>query len=81
MKLLFKKNEDSQITVYQKLEDSYQEFSYVEMIKTLIETRKLEDPDFEGDFSESEKNSIKSMVTFINDEIAMTDEVTVESSL
>ena len=47
---------------------------YVDMIKALIESRKLEPPEISEDFFEAEILSINSMVTFINKEISTTDE-------
>lgn len=69
MKLIFKKNEESEITVMQKTSGSEVEFDYVNMIKKLINDKNLEEPEIDGDFSESEKESIMSMVADINSEV------------
>lgn len=69
MKLIFKKNEESEITVMQKTNGSEVEFDYVNMIKKLINDKNLEEPEIDGDFSESEKESIMSMVADINSEV------------
>lgn len=75
MKLVFKKNEESQISVFQNVDGSEQDFSYVDMIKALIESRKMEAPEISKGFTEAEIKSINSMVTFINREISTTDEL------
>ena len=69
MKLIFKKNEDAHIQVLQKIDTTEKDFSYEDMIKTLIKTKSLETPEISEDFSESEVKSIKSMVQHINNEI------------
>lgn len=69
MKLVFRKSEALEISVNKKSGDSESGFSYIEMIKELINTQKLDPPDLEGDFSEAEKASINSMVEHINDEV------------
>jgi len=75
MKLIFKKDDKSQISVFQVVGDEEQEFSYVDMIKALIESRKMEEPEIqEGCFTEAETKSIQRMVEFINKEICSTDE-------
>lgn len=69
MKLIFKKNEQSEITVMQKTGGSEVEFDYVNMVKKLINDKSLEKPEIVGDFSESEKESIIAMVADINSEV------------
>ncbi len=70
MKLVFRKNEELEISVHKKSGDSNIEFSYIDMIKELISTQKLDAPELEGEFSEAEKESISSMIEHINDEVA-----------
>ena len=70
MKLVFKKDEEAQISVFQVVDGDEEEFSYVDMIKSLIESKKLDDPEISEGFSEAEEKSIKSMVSYINDEIS-----------
>ena len=41
MKLVFKKDEKSQISVFQSVDGKEIDFSYVEMIKTLINSKEL----------------------------------------
>lgn len=74
MKLVFKKNEDHQISVFHDVDGSQQDFSYVDMIKALIESRELKDPDISDGFSDAEKASIKSMIKYINKEIPAAEE-------
>ena len=69
MKLIFKKDKESQISVFQVIDGQEQEFSYVDMIKALIESKKMEEPEISGDFADTEGKSIKRMVEFINKEI------------
>lgn len=74
MKLVFKKDEDSQISVFQKVGSAECDYSYVDLIKAMIETRVMEQPEITEGFSEAEIKSINSMVTLINKEIAATDQ-------
>ena len=74
MKLVFKKDEDSQISVFQVVSGNEQDFSYVDMIKALIESKEMEEPEISESFTDDETKSIKSMVTFINKEISTTEE-------
>ncbi len=74
MKLLFKKDEDSQISVFQIVDGREQDFSYVDMIKALAESKVMEEPDVSEGFTDAEIKSINSMVTFINKEISTTEE-------
>jgi hypothetical protein len=69
MKLIFKKNEGAEISVLQNAGGVEKDFDYVGMVKTLIESKKLEAPDIIGNFTDAEKASIISMVTFINKEL------------
>ena len=74
MKLIFKKDEESQISVVQDIDGKEQEFSYVDMIKALIESRKMEEPEISEGFTEAETTSVQRMVEFINKEICSTDD-------
>lgn len=74
MKLTFKKDDNSQISVLQTINGNAQDFSYVDMIKALIKSKKMEDPEILGNFTDAEKKSIKSMVSFINKEIEPQEE-------
>ena len=74
MKLIFKKDEKSQISVVQDIDGQEKEFSYVDMIRSLIGSRKMEEPDISEDFTAAETISIKRMVEFINKEIEEKEE-------
>lgn len=69
MKLIFKKDKESQISVVQDIDGDEKEFSYVDMIKTLIASKNMEDPEVSEGFTEAEIKSINSMVEFINKEV------------
>lgn len=67
MKLVFRKNEQEEITVALQLPDGTERnFAYTDMIKVLLEDGELEEPVVEGDFTEEEMRSIKNMVNDIN---------------
>lgn len=70
MKLIFKKDEKDEISVFHKVGDQEIDFSYVDMIKFLIGSKEMTEPDILGDFTDAEKKSIVSMVTLINKEIS-----------
>ena len=74
MKLIFKKDDESQISVFQDIDGEKQKFSYVDMIKALIGSKKMEEPEILEGFADAEVTSIKRMVEFINKEICGTDE-------
>jgi hypothetical protein len=74
MKLVFKKDEESQIKVSQKVDGAELDYSYIDMIKSLIETRVMERPEISDDFTEAEIKSINSMISFINKEISATEQ-------
>ncbi len=74
MKLIFKKDEESQISVVQDVDGTEQDFSYVDMIKALIESKKMEEPEISEGFTKAETTSIKRMVEFINKEIEEKEE-------
>jgi hypothetical protein len=69
MKLVFKKDEEAQITVLQKVDGNERDFSYVDMIKTLLKSQKLEEPEIADGFTEAEEKSINSMVRHINEKL------------
>lgn len=74
MKLRFKKDENKQISVVQLKDGEEIDFSYIEMIKSLIASRNMEEPEILEGFTEAEVNSIKSMVKHINKEISEPEE-------
>jgi hypothetical protein len=67
MKLVFRKDHEEQITVFQSVDGTERPFAYSEMVNMLIRSRKLETPEALGDFTEKEKRSINSMVDRINE--------------
>ena len=66
MKLVFRKNDQEEITVLQSFDGDERNFVYTDMIKALLEDGELEAPIVEGDFTEEEKRSINNMVSEIN---------------
>lgn len=70
MKLAFKKDAESKISVSQKIGNQEKEFSYIDMIKSLIDTKVMEQPEISGEFTAAEITSINNMTKFINDEIS-----------
>lgn len=70
MKLAFKKDAESKISVFQKVGNQEKEFSYIDMIKSLIDTKVMEQPEISGEFTAAEITSINNMTKFINDEIS-----------
>ena len=74
MKLSFNKDEESQVAVRLKFDDEEREFSYVEMIKTLLVDRKMDAPEITGEFTPSETKSINDMVSYINEDLSIDEE-------
>jgi hypothetical protein len=68
MKLVFRKNDQEEITVLQSCDEKEDAFVYTDMIKSLIAEGALEEPVLEGTFTEEEHRSIKNMVSEINRE-------------
>lgn len=66
MKLVFRKNDQEEITVLQSFDGNERNFIYTDMIKALLENGKLEAPVVEGDFTQEEIRSINNMVIEIN---------------
>jgi len=67
MKLVFRKNDQEEITVIQSFDGDERNFIYTDMIKVLLEDGELEAPPVvEGDFTEEEMRSINNMVSEIN---------------
>lgn len=67
MKLVFRKNDQEEITVLQSLDGDERKFVYTEMINVLIDKGELEGAVIEGDFTVDEQRSINDMVTKINE--------------
>jgi hypothetical protein len=66
MKLVFRKNDQEEITVVQSFDGDERNFIYADMIKVLLDDGELEAPVVEGDFTDEEKRSINNMVSEIN---------------
>jgi len=66
MKLVFTKDDNAEITVNDNLGN---EFKYINMVKSLIANKGLEEPEFVGDFSELEIQSVTDMIHDINSEV------------
>ncbi len=79
MKLVFNKDENQQISVFHEVDGKQHDFSYVDMIKALIKSRKLDEPDVSEGFTDAEAKSIKSMVTLINKEVSAIKEPDITS--
>lgn len=62
--ILKKQDENCSIKVYENEEKI--DFSYIEMIKQLYLKQKIEEPEYEGEFSDDEKESIQELIKEIN---------------
>ncbi len=67
MKLLFEKNDSQTVVVKIDHEGNIQDFDYVTMLQRLLDYGVLDDSELTGDFSETERTSIASMVAKLND--------------
>lgn len=65
MRLIFRKN-NSEMEVLIRTGTAEDEFSYVEMIKSLINNNKFEDTEFDDSISDKEKESINELLAKIN---------------
>ena len=74
MKLRFEKNEQSEISVMLENNGNKRPFDYVSMVKGLIESRHLESPVIEGDFTDAEIGSIRSMTEYLNKTLTSDEE-------
>lgn len=68
MKLVFRKNDQEEITVLQSYAGNEGAFVYTDMIKALLKDGALEVPVLEGTFTDEEQRSINNMVNEINRE-------------
>lgn len=73
MKLLFKKNEENEISVFQDIDGKEREFEYVHMIKALLKSKKLEKSEISKGFTDAEIISINRMVELINKQVDDTE--------
>jgi hypothetical protein len=70
MKLVFRKNEAGDISVFRKEAGTEKPFVYVEMIKELIESPSMDEAEVLGNFSDAERGSISSMTRLVSEAIA-----------
>lgn len=68
MKLVFRKNEQEEIAVFQSCDGNDHTFVYTDMIKALLAEGAMEAPVLDGTFTEEEQRSINNMVNEINRE-------------
>jgi len=66
MKWIFTKENDQCNIILQKADGSKIDFSYIDMIKELYEEQKIEEAEFEGDFTDEEQESVKLLINEIN---------------
>lgn len=69
MKLYFSKDDQDEIIVKMSTSTIQDDFSYVKMIKNLLDNNEFEDTEFSEDFTEDEKTRIETMLTTINSSI------------
>ena len=63
---LIKKDKDISVSVSYSEEDSECDFNYVDMVKRLYRGEKIENIEYEGDYSDAEKESIEELRCRIN---------------
>lgn len=74
MKLIFRKDENQEMSVLIRDQIAEEPFSYIEMIKALIVKNEFEPSEFEEGITEQEKESINKMLAKINEVIHQKDE-------
>lgn len=70
MKLYFSKDDQDEIVVKMSTSTIQEDFSYVEMIKNLLNNNEFDETEFSGDFSDDEKSRIETMLSSINESIS-----------
>jgi len=70
MKLIFKKEEDQNISIHIAQGTAPIEFTYVDMIKDLLKANEIEESIFEGDISDEEKERLNTMLQKIKASMA-----------
>lgn len=65
--ILKKQDEDCSIKVYDNEEKI--DFSYIELIKQLYLKQKIDEPEYEGEFSDAEKQSVQELIKEINNHV------------
>lgn len=66
MRWILRKENDECLIKVKKTDEEETDFSYIEMIKELYENKKLEPVEYEGEFSETEKESVNALINDIN---------------
>ncbi|MCY4560974.1 MAG: hypothetical protein OXC03_01390 [Flavobacteriaceae bacterium] len=77
MKLYFSKDDQDEIVVKMSTSTVQEDFSYVEMIKNLLENKEFDDTEFTDDFTDDEKTRIETMLNSINASIVTENDVEV----
>ena len=62
MKLSFNKNSDGEISVHFRNGVVLEQFSYSAMVKKIYDEKKIEEAEINGEFSEIERESIRSLI-------------------
>lgn len=65
MKLIFSKNTENEIDLKLQKGTVAEDFTYIEMVKQLLQKNEFEDTDF-GNLSQDEQDKIKNMLTKIS---------------
>lgn len=69
MEWILRKDKDNCSIKIKKSNGEEDDFSYIEMIKALYEKEKIEPANYEGEFSDKEKESINELISDINDHV------------
>jgi hypothetical protein len=62
MNLKFIKNDNEELQVFIKTQGDEKKFNYIDMIQTIYKERNMDDPEFEGNILDKEKEIIKNMI-------------------
>lgn len=77
MKLIFTKTENGDINVLIQKGTISESFSYLEMLKQLLDNNVIDEPDFTG-FEEIEKERIKELLNKIKSKIDEANEINID---
>lgn len=69
MKLKFYKEEDNDYVKIITQDGNELEFDYIEMIRHIFNDKKIEEADIDGQYSEEEANSIKTLISDISETV------------
>lgn len=78
MKLIFTKTENGDVNVLIQKGTTTEAFSYLEMLKQLLDNNEIEEPDFTG-FEEIEKEKIKELLNKIKTKIDEAQETNIDN--